>query len=35
MIFLAFVINTIRVSNCLYPDQARHYFGPDLGPNVL
>ena len=27
--------NTIRVSNCLDPDQARHYVGPDLGPNYL
>ena len=25
--------NTIRVSNSLDPDQARHYVGPDLGPN--
>ena len=27
--------NTIRVSNCLNPDQARHSVGPDLGPNCL
>ena len=27
--------NTIRVSNSLDPDQARHYVGPDLGPNCL
>ena len=27
--------NTIRVSNSLYPDQARHSVGPDLGPNCL
>ena len=25
--------NIIRVSNRLDPDQARHYFGPDLDPN--
>ena len=25
--------NTIRVSNSLDPDQARHTVGPDLGPN--
>ena len=23
------------MSNCLDPDQARHYVGPDLGPNCL
>ena len=28
-------INTIRVSNSLDPDQARHFVGPDLGPNCL
>ena len=27
--------NTIQVSNCLDPDQARHFVGPDLGPNCL
>ena len=27
--------NTIRVSNCLDPDQARHFVMPDLGPNCL
>ena len=27
--------NTIRVSNSLDPDQARHSVGPDLGPNCL
>ena len=27
--------NTIRVSNSLDPDQARHFVGPDLGPNSL
>ena len=27
--------NTIRVSNSLDPDQARHFAGPDLGPNCL
>ena len=27
--------NTIRVSNNLDPDQARHFTGPDLGPNCL
>ena len=23
------------MSNSLYPDQARHFVGPDLGPNCL
>ena len=27
--------NPIRVSNSLYPDQARRFVGPDLGPNCL
>ena len=27
--------NTIRVSNSLDPDQARHNIGPDLGPNYF
>ena len=27
--------NTIRVSNSLDPDQARHCAGPDLGSNCL
>ena len=27
--------NTIRVSNSLDPDQARHFVGPDLGTNCL
>ena len=27
--------NTIRVSNSLDPDQARHFVRPDLGPNCL
>ena len=27
--------NTIRVTNSLYPDQARHFVGPDLDPNYL
>ena len=27
--------NTIRVSNSLDPDQARHFVGPDRGPNCL
>ena len=27
--------NTIRVSNFLDPDQARHFVGPDLGPKCL
>ena len=26
---------TIRVSNSLESDQARHFVGPDLGPNCL
>ena len=25
----------IRVSNSLDPDRARHFVGPDLGPNYL
>ena len=28
-------LNTIRVSNSLDPDQARHYVESDLGPNCL
>ena len=28
-------MNTISVSNSLDPDQARHFVGPDLGPNCL
>ena len=27
--------STISVSNSFDPDQARHYVGPDLGPNCL
>ena len=27
--------NTIKVSNSLDPDQARHFVGPDLDPNCL
>ena len=27
--------NTIRVSNSLDPDQAQHFFRPDMGPNCL
>ena len=27
--------NSIRVSNCLDPDQDRPFVGPDLGPNCL
>ena len=27
--------NTIAESNSLDPDQARHFVGPDLGPNCL
>ena len=27
--------NTIKVSNRLDPDQARHFVGPDLSPNCL
>ena len=29
------LMNIIRVSNSLDPDQARHFVGPDLGPNCL
>ena len=25
----------MRMSNCLDPDQDRHFVGPDLGPNCL
>ena len=28
-------MNSISVPNSLYPDQARHYVGPDLDPNRL
>ena len=28
-------LETIGVSNSLDPDQARHFVGPDLGPNCL
>ena len=27
--------NTIRVSSSLDPDQARHFVGPDLVPNLV
>ena len=27
--------NKFTVSNCLDPDQDRHYVGPDLGPSCL
>ena len=27
--------NAFRVANNLNPDQARHFVGPDLGPNCL
>ena len=27
--------NTIRVSNSMDPDLARHFIGPDLGSNCL
>ena len=30
-----FFFNTIPVSNSLDPAQARHFVGPDLGPNCL
>ena len=29
------IFNTIKVSNSLDPDQARHFVRPDLGPNCL
>ena len=32
-IFSKIFRNTIRVSNSLDPSQARHFVGPDLGPN--
>ena len=32
---IIFFRNTIRVSNSLDPDQARHNVGPDLDPNCL
>ena len=28
-------MNTIRVSNCLDPDQDQHFVSPGLGPNCL
>ena len=28
-------MNTTRASNSLDPNQARHFVGPDLGPNCL
>ena len=34
-IFKKSLRNAIRVSNSLDPDQARHFVGPDLGPNCL
>ena len=30
-----FFFNAIGVSKSLDPDQARHFVGPDLGPNCL
>ena len=30
-----YFLNTIRVSNSMDPDQARHFVRPDLGPNCL
>ena len=30
-----FFMNTISISNSLYPDQARHFVGPGLDPNCL
>ena len=33
--FKKYFRNTIRVSNKLDPDQARHSVGPDLGPKCL
>ena len=35
--FLCFLIQEYHqsVSNSLDPDQARHFVGPDLGPNCL
>ena len=32
---LDYFFTTIRVSNSLDPDQAGHFFRPDLGPNCL
>ena len=32
---LIFFRNAFEVSNSLDPDQARHFVGPDLGPNFL
>ena len=28
-----YIRNTIIMSNSLDPDEARHFVGPDLGPN--
>ena len=33
--FIKLFRNTIRVSNSLDPDQARHFVGPDLDPKCL
>ena len=35
IIFFKSSRNTIRLSNSLEPDQARHFVGPDLGSNCL
>ena len=35
LIFSKYFRNTIRVSNILDPDQAKHFVVPDLGPNIL
>ena len=34
-LWMLIFFNTIRMSNSLDPDQARQFFGPDLGPNCL
>ena len=34
-IFKNYFRNTIKMSGSLDPDQARHYVGPDLGPNCF
>ena len=34
-LYMLGVLNTIRVSNSLDPDQVRHFVGPDLGLTCL
>ena len=34
-LWMLHIFNTIRMSNSLVSDQARHFVEPDLGPNCL